>query len=177
MTLSRETTGPPLLSFAVWACVVCVILYATLQLRIRLHRQVASIPVVIWSRLHRQAPCDGLNGVTHVDVGNLRIAGLVSPSAPHSQPIYQRQEAIRQYSWLRDFIAGNDHVDTDGGRVQARVEHIEGPPGTGKSTITWLGLGVRVRTDGVGSPFVGLAQTDPRHTARGRPCHFVRPGR
>jgi len=87
--------------------------------------------------LHHQAPCDGANGVTHVDVGNLRMAGLVSASAPHSQPIFLRQEAIDQFVWLRAFIAGNHHVDTDGGREVARVAHIEGPPGTGKSTITW----------------------------------------
>ena len=122
-----------LLVFIVWA----FLLYVTVQLRIRLHRQVASIPVVTWRRLHHQAPCDGAGGVTHVDVGNLRMAGLVSASAPHSQPIFLRQEAIDQFVWLHEFVAGNHEVDTDGGREVARVAHIEGPPGTGKSTITW----------------------------------------
>ena len=133
--------APPQWARARFLLLALILLFQLLQstwaARTRLHRQVASIPVVTWSPLHHQAPCDGANGVTHVDVGSLHMAGLVSASAPHSQPIFLRQEAIDQFVWLRAFITGNHHVDTDGGRVEARVAHIEGPPGTGKSTITW----------------------------------------
>ena len=100
------------------------------------------VPLVTWSRLHHQTPCDGIdhsftgigpkNRITHVDVGNLHKAGLVSHLAPNSQPIFLRKEAIHQYVWLHKFMAGKL-----GGRVKARVAHIAGPPGTGKSTITW----------------------------------------
>ena len=43
VTLPRETTGPPLLLFAVSFAVWAFLLYVTVQLRMRLHRQIASI--------------------------------------------------------------------------------------------------------------------------------------
>ena len=43
MTLSRDTTGPPLLLFAVLFAVWAFLLYVTVQLRMRLRREIASI--------------------------------------------------------------------------------------------------------------------------------------
>ena len=120
MTLSRETTGPPLLSFAV----LSFLLYVTVQLRMRLHRQLASIPVVTSSCLHHQAPCDGADGVTHVDVCNLKAGGW----SVDDLRIFVRQQAADHWRWMQEL------VDPDSPN---RCLVLHGPPGTGKSTVTW----------------------------------------
>ena len=81
------------------------------------------VPVVMWSPLHRQAPCDGANGVTHVDVCNLRAGGWDA----NNLRIYVRPQAAEQYTFLDSVLRS----------LHDRVAHIEGPPGTGKSTLTW----------------------------------------
>ena len=101
-----------------------LLLQSTWAARIRLHRQVASIPVVTWRRLHHQAPCDGANGVTHVDVGNLHAGGW----SVDALRIFVRQQAGHHWGWMQELVSPNS---------PNRCLVLQGPPGTGKSTITW----------------------------------------
>eukprot|EP00750_Incisomonas_marina_P022436 INCI4969.8.p1 GENE.INCI4969.8~~INCI4969.8.p1 ORF type:complete len:821 (-),score=122.60 INCI4969.8:49-2511(-) len=116
---SEDVAQQILLVFIVWA----FLLYVTLQLRNRLHRQLASIPVVTWSPLHHQAPCDGANGVTHVDVCNLKAGGW----PVDKQRIFVRPQVAGQWHRLQGLLDDEDHSTLK----------VEGPPGTGKSTVAW----------------------------------------
>ena len=100
-----------------------LLLQSTWAARIRLHRQVASIPVVTWSPLHHQAPCDGAGGVTHVDVGNLLAGGW----PVDKQRIFVRPQVAGQWRRLQGLLEDEDHSTLK----------VEGPPGTGKSTVAW----------------------------------------
>ena len=108
-----------LLVFIVWA----FLLYVTLQLRNRLHRQLASIPVVTWSPLHHQAPCNDADGVTHVDVCNLKAGGW----PVDKQRIFVRPQVAGQWRRLQGLLVDENHSTLK----------VEGPPGTGKSTVAW----------------------------------------
>eukprot|EP00750_Incisomonas_marina_P022432 INCI4969.3.p1 GENE.INCI4969.3~~INCI4969.3.p1 ORF type:complete len:755 (-),score=101.31 INCI4969.3:75-2174(-) len=100
-----------------------LLLQSTWAARIRLHRQVASIPVVTWSPLHHQAPCDGANGVTHVDVCNLKAGGW----PVDKQRIFVRPQVAGQWRRLQGLLVDENHSTLK----------VEGPPGTGKSTVAW----------------------------------------
>ena len=100
-----------------------LLLQSTWAARIRLHRQVASIPVVTWNRLHHQAPCDGADGVTHVDVCNLHAGGW----PVDKQRIFVRPQVAGQWRRLQGLLEDEDHSTLK----------VEGPPGTGKSTVAW----------------------------------------
>ena len=73
--------------------------------------------------LHHQAPCDGVNGVTHVDVCNLSAGGW----PVDKQRIFVRSQVAGQWRRLQELLVDEDHSTLK----------VEGPPGTGKSTVTW----------------------------------------
>ena len=81
------------------------------------------VPVVTWTRLHHQAPCDGADGVTHVDVGNLKAGGW----PVDKQRIFVRPQVAGQWRRLQGLLVDENHSTLK----------VEGPPGTGKSTVAW----------------------------------------
>eukprot|EP00750_Incisomonas_marina_P022423 INCI4969.10.p1 GENE.INCI4969.10~~INCI4969.10.p1 ORF type:complete len:764 (-),score=110.16 INCI4969.10:50-2176(-) len=101
----------------------CVFQFFVRPARSELHRQVARIPVVTWRPLHHQAPCDGANDVTHVDVCNLSAGGW----PVDKQRIFVRLQVAGQWRRLQELLVDEDHSTLK----------VEGPPGTGKSTVTW----------------------------------------
>ena len=81
------------------------------------------VPVVTWSPLHHQAPCDGADDVTHVDVCNLKAGGW----PVDKQRIFVRPQVACQWRRLQGLLEDKDHSTLK----------VEGPPGTGKSTVAW----------------------------------------
>jgi hypothetical protein len=82
------------------------------------------------SDLHPQAACDELNGFFTVE--NLDAAGLVGTST--SQLLFVRQEALDEWNGLESFNG---------------AFKVDGPPGTGKSSIAWAWACFKAQTHSV----------------------------
>ena len=99
-----------------------------------------ALPVCVTSVLLPQAECANVNGF--VQCHHLVAGGW---KGGDSQRVFLRPEAVAEWERLNKLIDrgddGNDHNhdnnDDDGNDGRSKVLHIEGPPGTGKSTIAW----------------------------------------
>ena len=64
------------------------------------------VPVVMWSRLHHQDPCNGSNRVTHVDLQAYLQAG---GWPVNYQRIYVRPQIAGQWARLQGLLGDGDH--------------------------------------------------------------------